>query len=554
LLRVSVCVAGVCWRAGGLCFFYVFVFFVSRSNLAYQTLSLSHSSNRPGAVIATLALNSEPHLASWYAAAGAGAVLHSLNPRLFTDDLAWIAAHARDEAVLFDAEFAPLVRALRPRLPGVRHWVVLRGGAVSPSDAGGPVLSWEADLVGPAASPPLQPHTPLPPWPVSVPETAAAGLCYTSGTTGRPKGVVYTHRSNVLHALAASLADGFGLAAADTALVIVPLCHANAWGFAHAAPLVGAALVLPGRATDGPALARACAEQRPTLVAGVPTVFLGLTSHLRSVGAAGPSALGGRVRGAFIGGAACPPALITELEGRFGIRVRHVWGMSELSPVGTVSGDTPATVGLSGAARDALTAKQGRPAPLLDARIVDPVTRAALPHDGTARGELQVRGPWVVHSYVHSETGTALDGDGFFSTGDIAEVSPPSAGGWITLVDRAKDLVKSGGEFISSAQLEAAATSTEVGVAEAAVIGVPDEKFGERPLLLVVPADPAHPPSAEAVRAFLKNKVVSWWVPERVVVVPDIPHTATGKINKVALREKYGGGGGGGVGVGVSKL
>ena len=511
---------------------------------------------RPGDVVGTLALNSEAHLGAWYACAGAGGVLHSLNPCLFLDDLAWIVTDGGDSVILFDAEFAPLVAALRPRLPGVKHWLVLRGEGAGAAACGGPVGCWETLIAagapgggaaGRAGGQPPPPHAPLLPWPVpGTPETAAAGLCYTSGTTGRPKGVVYTHRSNTLHALAASLSDGFGLCASDVALVCVPLCHANAWGFAHAAPMVGAALILPGRATDGPALARACAAHDPTLLAGVPTVYLGLTAHLRAAGDARPAALGTRLRAAFVGGAACPPSLIRELWGTYRVRVRHVWGMTELSPVGTVSGDTGATAGLGGEARHALTARQGRPASLVDARLVDPGgSGALLPHDGASVGELQVKGAFVLHSYLHGMA-AAVDGDGFFATGDLATIDPPARGGWVTLVDRAKDLIKSGGEWVSGAAVEGVAQGAP-GVAEAACIGVPDPRWGERPLLLVVAADPGAPPDQEAVRAHCRGQMASWWVPDRVMIVAEIPHTATGKINKVALREMYGGGGGAGV-------
>ena len=286
----------------------------------------------------------------------------------------------------------------------------------------------------------------------------------------------------------------------------------------------------------------------------MPTVFLGLTAHLRSAGGAkGPAALGGRLRAAFVGGAACPPSLISELEGAYGVRVRHVWGMTELSPVGTVSGDTTATAGLAGPARDALTARQGRPAPLVDARLADPDgSGALLPHDGAARGELQVRGAFVLHSYLHAPA-AAVDADGFFSTGDLATIAPPDQGGWVTLVDRSKDVIKSGGEWVSGAAVEGVATGAP-GVGEAACIGVPDPVWTERPLLLVVAADPARPPDPEAVRAHCRGRMASWWVPDVVRVVPAIPHTATGKINKVALRQMYGGAQAGVGGAGASKL
>ncbi len=469
--------------------------------------------------VGTLAWNGFRHLEVYYAAACMGAVYHTINPRLALQDIAYIIEDAQDAVLFADTDFAPLLEALSPHLPSVRAVVMMTNAAAMPPVrlAPGMALHCYEDLLAAAD----EEFT----WPL-LDELTAAGLCYTSGTTGRPKGVLYSHRSTVLHAYAVNMPDVLGLRAVDRALVVVPMFHVNAWGTPFAAPLAGATLVLPGRHLDGASLTALMNAERVTTSAGVPTVWLGLLQHLRSTGARLET-----VRNLVIGGSACPPVLI-EAFAEYGVRVDHAWGMTETSPLGTYNRPKATEPAVPEAkARQRLS--QGRSIFGLEMKIVDGAGQD-LPRDGVAFGNLMVRGHWVCQRYYGAQAQGA-DEDGWFATGDVATIDPD---GFMTITDRSKDVIKSGGEWISSITLENIAVA-DPAVAEAAIIAAHHPKWDERPLLLVIPKegctiDPA------ALLARYQGQVPKWWVPDAVVVVDALPHTATGKLNKLALRGQYG--------------
>ena len=476
---------------------------------------------RPGDRIATLAWNGHRHLELYFAVSGIGAVLHTINPRLDPAHIEFIIRDAEDRYVFFDLSFMEMLETLAPALPGVRGFVALTARERLPATRIPSVACYE-DLL---AEYPADFD-----WPV-FDEASASSLCYTSGTTGSPKGVLYSHRSTLLHAFSACSVDGLGVSAADSVLPVVPMFHVHAWGIPYAAAMCGAKLVLPGARLDGASLYELMRAEGVTVALGVPTVWVGLLEHIERHGLDPGRDLS--LKRIVIGGAAPTRAMIETFEVRYGVRVTHAWGMTETSPVGTVCNPLPKHARRTPAERLALQNKQGRPVFGVDLKISDAQGRA-VPHNGITPGHLKIRGPWVASSYFKGRRGDALDADGFFDTGDIATID---ADGYVQITDRAKDLIKSGGEWISSVALEQTACSHPA-VAEAAVIAMAHPKWLERPLLIIVPRAGERPQRADILR-HLAERVPKWWLPDDVVFIDSMPHGATGKLQKSVLREQF---------------
>ena len=472
--------------------------------------------------VGTLAWNGFRHMELYYAVSGMGAVCHTINPRLGAEDIAYIVTDGGDKLLFADLTFAPLIEAIAPKIAGSVRAVVMMADADEmpsiPLPAGMDLLCYETLMA--AADEDYD-------WP-EFDERTASSLCYTSGTTGRPKGVLYSHRSTLLHAMAINGADVFGTRATDRLLPVVPMFHVNGWGTPYAAPMVGATLVMPGRHLDGASLTALMNSERVTISAGVPTIWMGLLQHLRASGQRLDT-----VKRLVIGGSACPRLLLEAFDDEYGITVDHAWGMSETSPLGTYNVPNATNAGLAGEARTRLREKQGRGIFGIDMKIVND-SGASLPWDGTTSGDLMVRGPWVCGAYFGQEPGSACDSDGWFATGDVATID---ADGYMEITDRSKDVIKSGGEWISSIMLENLAVS-HPDVAEAAIIAVAHPKWDERPLLLVVPIA-GRTLDRASVMAVYDGRVPKWWLPDDVVEVSELPHTATGKLHKMSLREKY---------------
>jgi fatty-acyl-CoA synthase len=472
----------------------------------------------PGDRVATLAWNTARHMEAWYAAMGMGAVCHTLNPRLFIDQLCYIINHAQDRIIFADLSFLPALMVRRDQMPTVEHVVVMTDRAHMVEAPYPGVLCFE-DLI--------EQHAAEAQW-GGFDESAAAGLCYTSGTTGSPKGVLYSHRSNVLHTLVTLQSDVMGLSARDVVLPFVPMFHANAWGLVFSAPSAGAKLVMPGVGMDGASIHELIEAEGVTFSAAVPTVWQMLLDHLRATGESLST-----LKRVVIGGAAAPEAMVRAFRDEHGVQVRHAWGMTELSPLGTLGAPTPELDGLPPEARLRGLLKQGRVPFGVEMKLTDD-NGSPLPHDGHAFGHLKVRGPFVAREYFKGDGGAILDEEGFFDTGDVATIDPL---GFMQITDRAKDVIKSGGEWISSIEIENLVCGHPK-TALAAVIGMPHPKWDERPLLVVKLRAGLHA-TREELLAFLEGKIARWWMPDDVVIVDEIPLGATGKIDKKLLRERH---------------
>jgi fatty-acyl-CoA synthase len=468
--------------------------------------------------VATLAWNTHRHLETWYGITGVGAIYHTVNPRLFPEQIAWIINHAEDRVLFTDLTFLPILEALQGKLPSLERIIVLTDAAHMPATKLSNVVAYEEWLA--EADGDFR-------W-ASFDENTAAGLCYTSGTTGNPKGVLYSHRSNVLHSLISTGLEALPVSPSTSCLPIVPLFHANSWGLAFSCPMKGAKMVMPGAKLDGASVYELLETEKVDFSAAVPTVWLMLLHYLQK-----EQKTLSTLKLVVIGGSACPPEMIRAFEQDYGVEVRHAWGMTEMSPIGSVCYMKPATNAESYDDVLKLKSKQGFAPFGVEMKIVDEQNQA-LPWDGVKFGRLKVAGPAVAKAYFKGEGGSILDQEGFFDTGDVATID---AHGYMQITDRAKDVIKSGGEWISSIDIENFAVG-HPDVAEAAVIGVAHPKWDERPLLVIVPKEGKAPETAEVLE-YLKPKIAKWWMPDDMQVVTEIPHTATGKINKLKLREAF---------------
>jgi fatty-acyl-CoA synthase len=472
---------------------------------------------RLGDRVATLAWNSWRHIEAWYGIMGIGAVYHTVNPRLFPEQISWIINHAEDRVMIVDLTFVPLLEKLAEKLKPIERTVILTDKAHMPATTlknAVPYEEWIGEVDGDFA------------W-KSFDENTAAGMCYTSGTTGDPKGVLYSHRSNVLHSMIAAQPDAMGITSRDVVLPVVPMFHANCWGLALTAPMVGSTLVMPGAKLDGASIYELLNDQRVSFTAAVPTVWLMLLQHLEANNAKLPY-----LKKVVIGGSACPRAMTQKFQDVYGVEVCHAWGMTEMSPLGTLGSLKPEYAGLSGEERLDIQMKQGHPPFGVEMKITDDAGKE-LPRDGKTFGRLKVRGAAVTRRYF-KEDGDVIDPDGFFDTGDVSTIDRC---GYMQITDRSKDVIKSGGEWISSIDLENLAIGHPK-VAEAAVIGVRHPKWDERPLLVIV-LKKDQKASKDEILGFMQGKIAKWWMPDDVAFVEEIPHTATGKIQKTALRERF---------------